>query len=298
MKNKIIGLLAGVAFFGVTANADIVLADGLSAYGYIDLVAVDTDQAAPEGDRSGDLNEYEIGLSFSPAESQWSAVVELSYGLDDANDTTTDFETVAVTYQHSDALSVHLGNLYTFQGLESDDAPDNDFLTYAGTGGEDLYGANYAEGIAVTYSVGDINLAAWSQADSDPIKQYAASYSGIENLTLGVAVIDYNDSTDSTNIHAVYELGDFTISAENVDSDNAAKILDVTSVAVAYNMGDTTIAVRTADGDYNGNDYESTSIAAFHALSDNVSAGIEYREEENEGQADVSAWGVELLYVF
>ena len=294
MKNKIMSLLAGVAFFGATANADIVLAEGLSAYGYIDLVAVDTDEAGIAGDRTSDLNEYELGLSFSPAESQWSAVAELSYteGGDSA------FETVAVTYQHSDALSVHIGNLYTFQGLESDDAPDNDFLSYAGADGEDLYGANYAEGIAVTYSVGDINLAAWSQADSDPIKQYAASYSGIENLTLGVAVIDYNDSTDSTNIHAVYELGDFTISAENVDSDNAAKILDVTSVAVAYNMGDTTIAVRTADGDYNGNDYESTSIAAFHALSDNVSAGIEYREEENEGQADVSGWGVELLYVF
>ena len=293
MKNKITSLLAGFAVFGATANADIVLAEGLSAYGYIDLVAVDTDQAGDAGDRTSDLNEYEIGLSFTPAESQWSAVAELSLtGEADAA-----FETVAVTYQHSDALSVHIGNLYTFQGLESDDAPDNDFLSYAGTGGEDLYGANYAEGIAVTYSLGDFNLAAWSQADSNPIKQYAASYSGIENLTFGVAIIDYNDSTDSTNIHAVYEIGDFTISAENVDSDNAAKILDVTSVAIAYNIGDTTIAVRTADGDYNGNDYESTSIAAFHALSDNVSAGIEYREEENEG-VDVSGWGVELLYVF
>ena len=293
MKNKMTSLLAGLALFGANANADIALAEGLSAYGYIDLVAVDTDQAGVAGDRTSDLNEYELGLSFTPAESQWSAVAELSYteGGDSA------FETVAVTYQHSDALSVHIGNLYTFQGLESDDAPDNDFLSYAGSGGEDLYGANYAEGIAVTYSVGDINLAAWSQADSDPIKQYAASYSGIENLTLGVAIIDYNDSTDSTNIHAVYEIGDFTISAENVDSDNAAKVLDVSSVAVAYNMGDTTIAVRTAEGDYDGNDYESTSIAAFHSLSDNVAAGIEYREEENEG-VDVSGWGVELLYVF
>ena len=122
MKNKIISLLAGVALFSATANADIALADGLSAYGYIDLVAVDLEGAA----RTSDLVEYEIGLSFSPAESQWSAVAELSYGEIDSG---AALETVAVSYQHSDALSVHLGQLYTFQGLESDDAPDNDFIS-------------------------------------------------------------------------------------------------------------------------------------------------------------------------
>ena len=289
MKNKITCLLAGVALFGASANADIAIADGLSTYGYIDMVAIDA-EGAP---RDSDLVEYEVGLSYAPAESQWSAVAELSYT--DTGDSA--FETVAVSYQYSDALSVHLGQLYTFQGLESDDAPDNDFISYSGSGGEDLYGANYAEGIAVAYSAGGINLAVWSQADSNPIKQYAATYSGIDNLTLGIAVIDYNDSTDSTNIHAVYEIGDFTISAENVDSDNAAKTLDVTSVAVAYNLGDTTIAVRSVDGDYAGVDYEKTSIAAFHSLSDNVAVGIEYSDEEL-GVAELKGVGVELLYVF
>ena len=291
MKNKIISLLAGVSLFGATAYADIALADGLSAFGYIDLTATDA-----EGDpRTSDLVEYEIGLSFTPAGSKWSAVAELSY-QPDADDLAS-FETVAVSYQHSDALSVHIGQLYTFQGLESDDAPDNDFITYAGRDGDDLYGANYAEGIAVVYTAGDFNLAAWSQADANPVKQYAASYSGIDNLTLGVAVIDYNDSTDSTNIHATYEFGDFTISAENVDSDNAAKILDVTSVALAYNLGDTTVAVRSVDGDYAGVDYEKTSIAAFHSLSDNVAVGAEYSDEELGG-VDTKGVAVELLYVF
>ena len=43
MKNKITCLLAGVALFGATANAEIALADGLSASGYIDIVATDVD---------------------------------------------------------------------------------------------------------------------------------------------------------------------------------------------------------------------------------------------------------------
>lgn len=298
MKNKITPLIAGIALLGATAHADIALADGLSAYGYIDQIVVDADDSP----RKGDLVEYEIGLSFTPAESQFSAVAELSY-----DNGSSSFETVAVTYQYSDSLSFIAGNLYTFQGLEGPDAPDNDFISYAGFDGIDsdqsLYGADYAEGIAVTYSVGDINLAAWSQADSDPNKQYAASYTGIENLTLGVAIIDYNDSTESTNFHAVYELGDFTISAENVDTDNAGArtgALDVTSVAVAYNLGDTTVAVRFVDGDYGGNDYDKTSFAAFHALTDNVSIGAEYSDQDLEGSlvGTGNALAAELIYVF
>ena len=54
MKNKITCLLAGAALFGATANAEIALADGLSAYGYIDINAADTDQAGAAGDRTFD----------------------------------------------------------------------------------------------------------------------------------------------------------------------------------------------------------------------------------------------------
>ena len=304
MKNKIISLLAGVALFGATANADIAIAEGLTAYGYIDMGATDFESgtAGVDGDRSQDFTEYEIGLSFSPAESQWSAVVELSYGKagDDSNQpgsgATTSFETAAVTYQHNDALSFSFGNLYTFQGLESDDAPNNDFISYAGRNGDDLYAANYVEGIAAVYSQGDITLAAWAEGSANSSFQYYASYSGIENLTLAVAIIEYDPVTvgDSTNVMATYEIGDFTISAENVDTDND---LDVTSVAVAYNLGDTTIAVRSVDGDYGTTNYEKASIAAFHALSDNVAAGIEYSDEEF-GTNESKGVAVELLYVF
>jgi len=301
MKNKIISLLAGVALFGATANADIAIAEGLTAYGYIDMGATDFESGTVgvDGDRSQDFTEYEIGLSFSPAESQWSAVVELSYGKDNGvAAATTAFETAAVTYQHNDALSFSFGNLYTFQGLESDDAPNNDFISYAGRNGDDLYAANYAEGIAAVYSQGDITLAAWAEGSANSSFQYYASYSGIENLTLAVAIIEYDPVTvgDSTNVMATYEIGDFTISAENVDTDND---LDVTSVAVAYNLGDTTIAVRSVDGDYDNGatNYEKASIAAFHALSDNVSVGVEYSDQELGG-VDTKGVGVELLYVF
>ena len=289
MKNKITSLLAGVALFGATANADIAIADGLSAYGYIDMTAFDE-----EGDaRTSDLVEYEIGLSFAPAESQWSAVAELSY-QPDADDLTS-LETVAVSYQYSDALSFTFGQVYTYMGLESADAPNNSFITFAGPGNSMLYNdTTWAEGICADYSAGDITLGVWGEASANASFEYYAAYSGVENLTLSAAIADNRGPTDVVNIMAVYELGDITISAEDVDVDGG---IDVTSVSVAYALGDTTVAVRLVDGEDGADDYEKTSIAAFHSLNDNVAVGVEYYDEELDGD-DTKGVGVELLYVF
>ena len=228
MKNKITCLLAGAALFGATANAEIALADGLSASGYIDINAADNNV----GDRTFQSTEFEIGLNFAPAESAWSATAELSYAINPTatNAGTTDetsLETVAVTYQHSDALSVTFGRIYTYQGLESHDAPDNNFISYAGAGGVDLYSADFADGLSVDYSVGDIALGVWTDVISGSSFEYYAAYTGIENLTLAVAIADNDDANDSetTNFMATYEVGDFTIMAENVDSEGfGAKI--------------------------------------------------------------------------
>ena len=317
MKNKITCLLAGAALFGATANAEIALADGLSAYGYIDIVAGDTDAAGAAGDRTFDSNEFELGLSFTPAESAWSAVAELSYNVNSgdsaaAGQETVSAETVAVTYQASDALSFTFGNVYTYQGLESHDAPDNYFISFAGTSinqaNSDLYSANFADGVCVDYSAGGITLGAWTDAISGAAYEYYAAYTGIENLTLALAIADNDNGSETTNFMATYEHGDFTIMAESIESEgfgpdvnlNDFNNLDITALTVAYSMGDTTLAVRLVDGEYGATgatDYEKVSVSAFHALSDNVAVGVEYSEEDL-GANSLDSMGVELLYVF
>ena len=289
MKNKITCLLAGAVLFGATANADIAIADGVTAYGYIDIVADDL-EGAP---RTSDLGEYELGLSFTPAESQWSAVAELSYKGDGGSE----FETVTVTYQYSDALSFTAGNILSYQGLESYDAPNNNFISYAGPGA--LYSAGYAEGVSADYSAGDISLGLWADVTASTSYEYYAAYSGVENLTLSLAIADNADSSETTNVMATYDLGDFALSYENVDSDgfNSATDMDVDVFAVAYGMGDTTVALRLTDGTINTESYEKTSIAAFHSLSDNVAAGVEYSDGQL-GQVESKGFAVELLYVF
>ena len=93
MKNKITCLLAGAALFGATANAEIVLTEGLSAYGYIDMALTDGEGV---GNTETAVAEYELGLSFAPAESKWSAVVELSFDSDSTSTTTNSIDTDAL----------------------------------------------------------------------------------------------------------------------------------------------------------------------------------------------------------
>jgi hypothetical protein len=90
---------------------------------------------------------------------------------------------------------------------------------------------------------------------------------------------------------------------ESVDSeDGTTNDLDVNSITVAYAMGDITLAARVADGTVdadNGDDqdYEKLSFSLFKTLSDNVSVGVEYSEQELD-QVETEQASVELLYVF
>ena len=243
MKNKITCLLAGAALFGATANAEIVLADGLTASGYIDIVAVDADNAG----RTFDSSEFELGLNFAPAESAWSAVAELSYDINDAANDAVNTETVAVTYQHSDALSVTFGQVYTYQGLESHDAPDNYFISYAGqttvNGSTDLYSVDFASGVCVDYNVGDISLGVWTDAIGDASYEYYAAYTGIENLSLAVAIADNATVsgtltvTSTTTLNGAVNLGD--AAADDI-AINGKVTTNIIPKGAANNLGDAT----------------------------------------------------------
>ena len=102
---------------------------------------------------------------------------------------------------------------------------------------------------------------------------------------------------------ATYEYDAFTFMVESVDSeDGTTNDLDVNSITVAYAMGDITLAARVADGTVdadNGDDqdYEKLSFSLFKTLSDNVSVGVEYSEQELD-QVETEQASVELLYVF
>jgi hypothetical protein len=304
MKNKITCLLAGAALFGATANAEIALGESLSAYGYIDMSLTDG-----EGDGNTDtaVAEFELGLAFTPAESKWSAVAELSFDSEDTDpqeeeDSTVEFETVTISYQYSDALSFTFGNILSYQGFETFDATGLYQYSYAGADNTALYSAGYAVGASADYSAGDFDLGLWvgDTTSADLSYEYLVAYNGIDNLTIKAIYAD-DPGYETINVWAAYEYNDFTFAVETVDTDPVAGSttteVDVQTALVYYSMGQAGITVRYADGEWGGQDYDKITISPSYAFSDNVFGLVEFSQEELNGvESDTAA--VELIYSF
>ena len=314
MKNKITCLLAGAALFGATANAEIVLTDDLSAYGYIDMALTDGEG---DGNSETSVAEFELGFSFTPAESAWSAVAELSF--DGAG--VTDFETVTVSYQYSDTLSFTFGNILSYQGFETFDATGLYQFSYAGPDGSPLYSAGYAVGASADGSIGDFDYGVWIGDSSGPRQatdsfEYYLGFNGIENLSVNIIIAD-DPYYDTDNIWASYDYGDYTFAVEYVATDYvdndgeltylgipsgpAVEEYDATVFMVYKAFGDAGLTLRYTDasvtiGGVSG-DYEKTTISPSYAFSDNVFGLVEFSSEELEG-LDQDTAAVELIYSF
>ena len=295
MKNKITCLLAGAALFGATANAEIVLTDDLSAYGYIDMALTDG-----EGDGNTDTSvaEFELGFAFTPAEGAWSSVAELSFGSSDV-----EWETVTISYQYSDTLSFTIGNIDTYQGFETFDATGLYQFSYAGSSqvnGGYLYSAGYAVGASADGSIGDIDYGVWvGDTDSGTNSfEYYLGYNGIENFSLNFVYAD-DPGYETTNVWATYDYGDFTFTVESVETEdgNGVDQVDVQYLMVYYAMGNAGLTVRYSDGEYQGFDYEKFTISPSYAFSDNVFGLVELSSEEI-GTLEEDTLAAELIYSF
>ena len=326
MKNKITCLLAGAALFGATANAEIVLTDDLSAYGYIDMALTDGEG---DGNTATSVAEFELGFSFTPAESKWSAVAELSF--DDGDSPVTDeyqFETVTISYQYSDALSFTFGNILSYQGFETFDATGLYQFSYAGIGGAPLYTAAYAVGASADYTTGDYDFGLWvgDTAEAETSIEYLVAYNGIEDLTLKFIYAD-DPGYETTNFWASYDYNDFTFAVEYINNDfsngdgtfsygNAQfnGVDDVTEsealVFMVYKaFGNAGLTFRYTDGEatssgltnqggiFGTQEYEKITISPSYAFSDNVFGLLEYSEEDLEGVEETTL-AAELIYSF
>lgn len=298
LQKQLTAALAGAALFGSVANAEIPLTDELSAYGYIDMAL--TDGEASDNTTSS-VAEFELGFAFSPAESAYSAVAELSFGESDV-----EWETVTISYQYSDSLSFTIGNILSYQGFETYDATGLYQYSYAGKGNTPLYSAGYAVGASADGSMGDFDYGVWvgdtdspTDGNGDPSYEYLVAYNGIENLTVKVIYAD-DPGYETVNVWAAYDYGDFTFAVETVETEDGtgAEVLDVQTALVYYAMGKAGLTVRFADGEYAGEDYEKTTISPSYAFSDNVFGLIEFSTEKSGNGPDEDTAAVELIYSF
>ena len=157
-----------------------------------------------------------------------------------------------------------------------------------------------AVGAAADYSAGDFDLGIWvgDTATSDLSYEYYVSYSGVENLSVNLIYAD-DPGYETVNAWVSYEVGDFTVAVETVETEVAGvDFLDVQMAMVYYSFGDAGITLRVTDGEYAGVDYEKVTISPSYAFSDNVFGLVEFSTEELDGVGEADTAAVELIYSF
>ena len=320
LKKEMIGIVAGAAMFASNAHAEIPLTDDLSAYGYIDMALTDSDQ---EGNTETAVAEFELGFAFTPAESKWSAVAELSFDSNsdsvttfDGTDYTTEtnaaveFETVTITYAYSDALSFTAGNILSYQGFETFDATGLYQFSYQGIGGAPVYSAAYAVGASADYVADIYAFGAWigDTADANQSYEFLAAFTGVEGLTIKGIYAD-DPGYETFNIWASYDIDAFTFAVEYTGNDwddafteGEERPEDIYMALVYYSFGDAGITLRYSGGDYeNGIDFDRYTISPSYSFSDNVFGLLElsYEEVDQGGVSDThTTLAAELIYSF
>ena len=293
MKKELLTMLASSALFAYSANAEIVLTEDLSAYGYIDAAYSSANDGS---DYSGSVAEFELGFSFTPAEESYSAIAELSFKDDD----TYAFEKVIVTYQHTDKLSLSAGKFLTYQGFETADATGLYQYSYQGINGP-VYSAGYAPGVCADYVTDSYALGFWAGegAGDEGSFEYFVKYTGIEGLTV-VGVLADDGDYDTQNVWASYDYDSFTFAAEytttSVDDNNGDT--EVYMALVYYAMGDAGLTLRYSGGEDSGDDFDKFTVSPSYAFSDSVFGLLEYSLVDVDGQDEDAQFAAELIFSF
>ncbi|MFL2832787.1 MAG: hypothetical protein ACJ0BK_04155 [Coraliomargaritaceae bacterium] len=314
MKNKITCLLAGAALFGATANAEIVLGDSLSAYGYIDMALTDG-----EGDGNTEFNdvaEFELGLSFAPAESKWSAVAELSFDSGtDITSTSTSATAVAQdpVVEGVPGLSATTGGQVT--GAETATTTASNATDSSAE--FEVVTISYQYSDALSFSVGQMDtyqgfetadatgLYQFSYAGSSTVNDgymYSALYAvGVSadyssgDIDLGVWAGDTDTGTSSFEYYAGYN-GVENLSLNVVYADDPG--YETVNVWATYDYGDFTFAVESVDTENatGGDVLDLTTAMVYYSMGN---GGITLRMTDGDyNGVDFDKFTVSPSYAF
>ena len=305
MKNKLIALLASIGM--VSSASAVEINENLSINGFID-----TSYSADSDADTSEIGIDEVELQFEVNYGAVSGSLHIDSEGDGANSDTEvgTIEQVHVTYSLDNGISFTLGRYGSALGLEREDPAGLYTYSRAYNGAYnlgDIDGNGAVEGLTVAYSADTYSVAAsfeggnGANLDTDDMNiELAASFTGVENLSLGLGYfIDNNNDQDIVNVNAAYGLGKTTIAAEYTTIDtgageNAFLILadhdftDKLGGAIRYSEWETGAATEA----------ERFTIAPNYAITDNLGAIVEYSSTEDSVGGDSEIIAVELTYTF
>ena len=238
--------------------------------------------------------------------------------------TELDVEQAHITYTFDSGVAVTLGKYGSALGFERED-PTSLYTFSRAYGSTEIAGAenlfnlgdvdsNVVEGLTVAYGTDAFTIGASFEnalhtdaEDNDLNMEVAVSYTGIDNVTLGLGYYFDNaaasgDEIDILNVHASTTLGKLFLAAEytELDRGDAAQAdLDGYLFLADYDFNDKIgLAIRLSSNEQDdGEDYDKLTIAPNYAITDSLGAIVEYSDID-EGAADSNLFAVELLYTF
>lgn len=313
MKNKIMAML--VAFGLVGSVSAIEINENLSINGFIDGSISKTDNDSTGGDTADwGLDEIEVDFLFNVGSVSGAVHVDSS-DMDDL-----DIEQAHFTYTLDNGVSLTFGRYGSALGLEREDPAGLYTFSraYAGAfnfGDIDSLGA--VEGLTVSYAAeawslgvsienpnGTIRTAGNSKDDLN--FEVALSYTGIENLTVGIGHFKDNQAVaanevDATNVNATYQVGKALLGAEWSQLDQASGDLDAHMFLVDYDVSDKLgVAVRYSSYEESANvDVDKITIAPNYAITESLGAILEYSDISHDtANSDSDLIALELTYTF
>ena len=307
MKNKLIALLASI---GVVSSVSAVeINENLSINGFIDASYSSTDAAVDSAEVGIDEVELQFEVNFGAVSG--SLHVDSEDGAGAASDETIgSIEQVHVTYALDNGISFTIGRYGSALGLEREDpaglytfsrAYDDTF----NLGDIDRAGGS-VEGITVAYAADTYSVAAsfeganGADLETDDLNvEIAASYTGVENLSVGLGYfIDNGADQDIVNVHAAYGLGKTTIAAEYTTIDNDAGE-NAFLILADHDFTDKLGAIRYSEWETGAaTEAERFTIAPNYSITDNLGAIVEYSDTEDSVNGDSKLIAVELTYTF
>jgi hypothetical protein len=324
MKNKILATL--VAFGLVGSVSAIEINDNLSVNGFIDGSINKYDSATAGADTSNwGLDEVEVNFLLNVGSASGTIALE-SQDIGTAG-ADLDIEQAHFTYSLDNGISLTLGKYGSAMGLEREDP--SGLYTYSraysvgATGSAFNIGDvtnNSVEGLIVAYAAeawtaqisidnptGTIRTASTAKDDLD--YEVALSYTGVENLNLGLgfrAENALNSSSvkvdnDTFNVNATYTIGKALIGAEYTETELNNVDYDAMLILVDYDVSDKLgVAVRYSDWESIGatTDLQKITIAPNYAITESLGAILEYSDVNDDSSGDSDEIALELTYTF
>lgn len=317
MKNKIMATL--VAFGLVGSASAIEINENLSINGFIDgsISKTDNGTAIAGGDTADwGLDEIEVNFLFNVG--SVSGTVNLdSQAIGSGNDD-IELEQAHFTYTLENGVSLTFGRYGSALGLEREDPAGLYTFSraYAGAFNFGDVDNNAVEGLTLSYAADAWSLGVSIENPAGSIRsggskddlnyEVALSYTGIENLTVGIGHFKDNQAVaanevDATNINATYQVGKALLGAEWSQLDQASGDLDAHMFLVDYDVSDKLgVAVRYSSYEESANvDVDKITIAPNYAITESLGAILEYSDISHDtANSDSDVIALELTYTF